>query len=157
MHSVMGYRPPYDEEKYVQYYLNQAGNGLTGYEGSSTQYGAGIGGMFCSLFRMAVPLFKRGVSITKPHLKSAAKNIIGDVITNITRASSTPKQQGAGMIASFKRPTKYPPSSWGRSRCPTGRRKQLKTPASGRKRAKPKRTKKVSNRRFRGGANDIFI
>ena len=48
---MRGYRPPYDENKYVQYYLNQAGSGLPGYEGSSTQYGAGIGGMFRSLFK----------------------------------------------------------------------------------------------------------
>ena len=110
----MGNRPPYGGEKYLQYYLKQAGNGLTGYEGSSSQYGAGIGGMFRSLFRMVIPLFKRGVSIAKPHLKSAAKNIIGDEITNITQ-----RQQGSAMIASFQRRTKCPPSSCGRTLPPT--------------------------------------
>jgi len=154
---MRGYRPPYDEEKYIQYYLNQAGSGLPGYEGSSTQYGAGIGGMFRSLFRMAVPLFKRGMSIAKPHLKSAARNIIGDVMTNISQAASTPKQQGSGMTAYFKRPTRYPPAGCGRTRAPTQRRKQNKRAGSVKKRAKPKRIKKVTNRRFRGTANDIFI
>ena len=115
----MGNRPPYHEEKYLQYYLKQAENGLTGYEGSSSQYGAGIGGMFRSLFRMVIPLFKRGVSIAKPHLKSAAKNIIGDEITNITRPSSPQRQQGSAMIASFQIPTKCPPSSCGRTLPPT--------------------------------------
>ena len=154
---MRGYRPPYDENKYVQYYLNQAGSGLPGYEGSSTQYGAGIGGMFRSLFRMAIPLFRRGVSIAKPHLKTAAKHIIGDVMTNIAHAASTPKQQGAGMRVYARRATKYPPIGCGRTRAPARRRKQNKRLASIKKRAKPKRIRKVSTRRFRGAANDIFI
>lgn len=154
---MRGPRPPYDENKYVQYYLNQAGSGLPGYEGSSTQYGAGIGGMFRSLFRMAIPLFRRGVSIAKPHLKTAAKNIIGDVMSNIARAVSTPKQQGSGMRVYGKRATKYPPRGSGRTRAPARRRKPNKRSASIKKRAKPKRISKVAIRRFRGGANDIFI
>ena len=98
-----------------------------------------------------------GVSIAKPHLKTAAKHIIGDVMTNIAHAASTPKQQGSGMRVYARRATKYPPIGCGRTRAPARRRKQNKRLASIKKRAKPKRIRKVATRRFRGAANDIFI
>ena len=68
---------------YVDYYRNQAGGGLPGYAGGGVMYGAGLGGLFRGLFRMAIPLLKRGFSIAKPHLKSAAKNIVSDVVSNV--------------------------------------------------------------------------
>ena len=154
---MKGYRPPYDEEKYVQYYLNRAGSGLPGYAGSSTQYGAGIGGIFRSLFRMAVPLLKRGVSIAKPHLKNAAKNIFRDVVSNIVRTASTPKQQGSGMTAYVKTPARCPPSGKRRAQVSKEGRKQNKTASVCRKRAKPKRIRKRTNRHYGTVADNIFI
>ncbi len=45
-------------------------------------YGGGIGGILKALFRTALPLLKRGFSIVKPHLKTAARNIASDVVTS---------------------------------------------------------------------------
>ncbi len=45
-------------------------------------YGGGIGGTFKAPFRTALPLLKRGFSIVKPHLKTAARNIASDVVTS---------------------------------------------------------------------------
>ncbi len=42
-------------------------------------YGGGIGGIFKAFFRTVLPLLKRGFSIVKPHLKTAARNIASDV------------------------------------------------------------------------------
>ena len=64
-----------DPERYVAYYQNQVGGVMSGYTGSPAMYGAGFGGIFRNLFRMAIPLFKRGFSIAKPHLKTAAKTL----------------------------------------------------------------------------------
>lgn len=42
-----------------QYYIAQAGNGLSYYSGSPTQKGHGLGAIFRSLARVALPLVKR--------------------------------------------------------------------------------------------------
>ncbi len=41
---------------YVDYYRNQASGGLPGYAGGAVMYGAGLGGLFRGLFRLAVSL-----------------------------------------------------------------------------------------------------
>lgn len=58
------------------------------------QYGNGLGGIFYSLFRMAVLLLKRGFSIARRHLKTAATNTAGDVVSNIMRNTTVGKQKG---------------------------------------------------------------
>lgn len=42
-----------------------------------------IGGLFKGLFRMAVPLIKRGFVIAKAHLKTVAEGIVGEVVSSI--------------------------------------------------------------------------
>ena len=59
-------------QTYIDYYVAQAGNGLPGFQGAPTMYGSGLGGLFRGLFRMAIPFLKKGFSIAKPHLKTAA-------------------------------------------------------------------------------------
>ncbi len=94
---------------YVNYYRNQAGGGLPGYAGGSVMYGAGLGGFFRGLFRMAVPLLKKGFSIAKPHLKAAAKNIVSD---NMSRSyNDDPKaQDSSGLMVMARKRTSKPPS-----------------------------------------------
>ncbi len=70
-----------DPERYFAYYRNQAVNGLPRYAGSPFMYGAGLV-IFKALFRTALPLLKRGFSIAKPHLKTAARNIASDLVTS---------------------------------------------------------------------------
>ena len=55
-----------DPLRYVSYYQNQAGELLHGYAGAPVMFGSG--GIFGGLFRMAVPLLKKGLNIVKPHL-----------------------------------------------------------------------------------------
>lgn len=100
-----------DPAHYVNYYKNQAGGGLPGYAGGGVMYGAGLGGLFRGLFRMALPLLKRGFSIAKPHLKNAAKNIVSDVVTNAMSHTfnNNKAQDGSGlMVMSRKRRSKPP-------------------------------------------------
>ncbi len=91
-----------DPERYVAYYRNQAGNGLSGYAGGPVMYGACIGGIFKALFRTALPLLKRGFNIAKPHLKTAARNIASDVVTSALSRSyndtNNNGQNGKGLM-----------------------------------------------------------
>ncbi len=75
-------------------------------------YGAGLGGLFRGLFRLAVPLLKRGFSIAKPHLKSAAKNIATDVVSNVMSRSyndNSKAQDGSGLMVMARKRTSKPP------------------------------------------------
>lgn len=115
-----------------RYYQTQAGYGLPGFHGAPVMYGAGVGGIFRRLFRMAVPLFKKGVDIAKPHLKTAARNIAQDVVSRVSQGimNKVVPQQGSGFMylkrrGGLKRKTnvrKGPPEPNKRSR--QGTRKQ---------------------------------
>ncbi len=96
---------------YVDYYRNQAGSGLPGYAGGAVMYGAGLGCLFRGLFRL-VPLLKRGFSIAKPHLKSDAKNIATDVVSNVMSRSyndNSKAQDGSGLMIMARKRTSKPP------------------------------------------------
>lgn len=69
----------HNADNYISYYTAQTGGELLGYSSLGAHYGAGLGGIFQSLFRMAFPLLKKGFSVA-PHLKTAAKNIVSDVV-----------------------------------------------------------------------------
>lgn len=151
-------RAPYvrNEAKYTAYYMNQAGGGgeLPGYIGSRVQYG-GVAGIFRALYRMAVPLILKGVGIAKPHLKTAAKNIAGDVVSKITRAAFN-KQDGSGLVVVTKRPKKRPPSFSTAHARPSKKRKTKKTRAKKTKSVKKQsfgRRRPAKSRRI---AKDIF-
>ncbi len=156
-----------DPERYVAYYRSQAGNGLPGYAGGPVMYGGGIGGIFKALFRTALPLLKRGFSIVKPHLKTAARNIASDVVTNALSRSyndannNNNGQNGNGLMVmscgSFK-----PPGA--RIRRGSGRVKKVKRTSKRltvAKRSQRSRTRRVKKRvkkilRVKRHLNTIF-
>lgn len=74
-------------------------------------YGLGWGGLYRGLFRMTIPLLKHGFSIAKPHLKSAGKNILSDVVSNTLSQSfnnnGTPDGSGL-MVMACKRASRPP-------------------------------------------------
>lgn len=112
MHS---YAPHGDSHRYINYYNHQAGSGIDGYQGLASQYGGfNIASLFKGLYRMAMPLIRRGVSIAKPHLKHAAKAIVGDVIHNAMASRGSNEHQGGSGLAVINPPsfgmhaTEYP-------------------------------------------------
>ncbi|GFV08212.1 uncharacterized protein F54H12.2 [Trichonephila clavipes] len=71
-------------KQYEDYYVNQAGNGLSYYQGQSFQKGYGIGGWFKRLcvcvFRTALPFLTRGAkSVGKEVLKTGTQ-IVNDLL-----------------------------------------------------------------------------
>ena len=140
-----------DDGRYIAYYANQAGSALPGYAGAPAQYGAGLGGMLRNLFRFAMPLLRRGVSIAKPHIKTAAKHIAGDVVTQLVARATAPRQEGSGFIVNTRRAAKRPPRGVkGCDLASRKRRKSYKSATKVRKGAKDKRRRteqtKFSNR-----------
>lgn len=65
---------------YEEYYTNQAGNGLSYYRGIPLQRGSGLGGIFRSMFRMAVPLFKKGAKALGKQFLRTGVEVANDVI-----------------------------------------------------------------------------
>ena len=153
--------PPYehDAERYVNYYISQAGGDLSGYSGASSQYGAGIGGIFRGFFRTMIPLMKKGFAIAKPHLKTAGKGILSDVITSVVSANNENKrQQGSGMVAIGRRAIKRPP---GKKRRRSVSVKRIRRHSTAHKKRRSKTTKRrVSKKRRsthrRTSRSDIF-
>lgn len=126
----MVYYRPGETANYVSYYRNQAGGDLSGYAGGGVMYRAGLGGLFRGLFRMAIPLLKRGFSIAKPHLKSAAKNIVSDVVSNVlTRSHNDKAQDGSGLMVMARKRMSKPPGvrrrgQWGKKKTTLGPKKR---------------------------------
>ena len=143
---MMHFNTAVDPHRYVNYYQKQAGGSLPGYAGVPSMYGAGLGGLFRGLFRMAMPLLRKGIVIAKPHLKAAARNIAGDVITNVMNHRMNNQkdktQNGSGLLVMSRTNVKRPPGV--RSVLST-----FKNKGKTKKRSVSKR--KSSNKQRRGG------
>lgn len=142
--------------EYVNYYRNQASGCLPGYAGGGVMYGAGLGGLFRGLFRMAIPFLKRGFSIAKPHLKSAAKNIVTDVVSNALSRSNnddSKPQGGSGLMVMARKSLSKPPGIRRRGRTVT---KKKKTARSFKKLAVGSRKRKKSVKRNVSVKRTIF-
>ena len=88
------------QKSFEDYYTNQCGNGLNFYQGAAHQKGYGIGGLFRSLFRVAVPLFKSGAkAIGKQVLKSGV-GLVNDLAHGVdvkTAAKQRLKEAGRSL------------------------------------------------------------
>lgn len=69
-----------NRELYKNYYLNQAGDGLSVFSGASTQRGHGLGSIFGSIAKLAAPLVRRGVNVLGKQALRSGVRLAGDVI-----------------------------------------------------------------------------
>lgn len=67
------------QQSFEDYYTNQAGNGINYYQGNPYQKGYGFGGLFRSLFRAAVPLFKSGAKAVGKQLFHTGVDVLKDL------------------------------------------------------------------------------
>lgn len=67
------------EKSFEDYYAQQTGNGLEYYRGASFQRGHGLGGIFRSIFRAAVPLLKSGAKAVGKQLFHSGVGLLNDV------------------------------------------------------------------------------
>ena len=67
------------QRSFEDYYAHQTGSGLNYYQGSPFQKGYGFGGLFRSLFRAAVPLFKSGAKAVGKQLLHSGVDVLNDL------------------------------------------------------------------------------
>lgn len=67
------------QKSFEDYYVQQTGRGLNYYQGSSYQRGYGLGGLFRSFFRAAVPLFKSGAKAVGKQLFHSGVDVLNDM------------------------------------------------------------------------------
>ena len=67
------------QKSFEDYYARQSGHGLDYYQGTALQKGYGFGGLFRSLFRAAVPLFKSGAKAVGKQLFHSGVDVLNDV------------------------------------------------------------------------------
>ena len=90
-------------QRFVKYYVNQAGGGpLQGFSGVPVMYGRGLGAMLSRGLRFIFPFIKRGFEIAKPHLKRAAtglaSGLASDVVGRVTsKLARKEDQEGSGL------------------------------------------------------------
>lgn len=126
-----------DQHRFVSYYTSQAGHGLPGFVGAPMMYGKGFGSMLSRAFRFVLPFLKRGATLAKPHLSTAAKGIASDVVSAVTTRlmkGAERKQEGSGIIHLSRRKRKR--SQPGLHRVVPKKRKQSKTVSHSYRRAR---------------------
>ena len=69
----------YYKKSFEDCYTSQSSKGLYYYQGTSLRKGYGFGGLFRSLFRAAVPLFKSGAKAVGKQLFHSGVNVLNDV------------------------------------------------------------------------------
>jgi hypothetical protein len=80
-----------DVRAYHEYYLNQAGRGYPVNVGTRCQRGHGLGSIFGSLFKSAVPLLKRRAKTLDREAFKTGLNLASDVMEgqNVTQAAKS--------------------------------------------------------------------
>lgn len=68
------------QKSFEDYYIQQSGGGgINYYQGHTFQKGYGFGGLFRSLFRVAIPLFKSGAKAVGKQLFNSGVDMLNDI------------------------------------------------------------------------------
>ena len=83
------------------YLRQQHGGNIVGFRGARIQRGYGIGAIFKSLARIAIPLFKRGAKAVGKRALQAATEVGQDVLEgkNVIESAKSRGKQAAGDVA----------------------------------------------------------
>ena len=89
---------------YNDYYARQAGGALPYFAGAQCQRGHGLGSLFGSLLRSAMPLIKRGaVALGKGALKTGVR-IAGDVLSGQNIKTAAKRRVTDAVMSSIRAP-----------------------------------------------------
>jgi hypothetical protein len=116
-------------KSFEDYYNQQAGNGLSFYQGSQQQQGHGLGGFFRSLFRAAVPLLKSGAKAVGKQVLRSGVDLAQDALQGKNlKDSATQRLKEAGSVLTDKAGAKIKTMlGGGRRRRRKGLKKKRKT------------------------------
>lgn len=91
------------QKSFEDYYVNQSGNGLSYYQGAAYQKGYGLGGLFRSLFRAAVPLFKSGAKAVGKQMLRSGASLVNDIAQGVNpREAAKQRLKEAGRVLTDK-------------------------------------------------------
>src|ERR1044071_8391614 len=77
---------------YLDYYMQQSGNGMPIFQGYRGQRGHGLGSMLARFFRSAVPILKKGLSFLLPEALRTGAKIATDVAEGQSFGESAKKR-----------------------------------------------------------------
>lgn len=90
-------------KSFEDYYIAQAGKGLSYYQAIPLQKGYSLGGLFRSLFRAAVSLFKQGAKTLGKQALSSGVDLVPDVVHGKdVKASAKQRAKEAGHLLTDK-------------------------------------------------------
>ena len=84
---------------YENYYISQSGNGIPVFEGHRGQRGHGLGSMLSGLFRGAVPMLKKGLSIFGRQALRTGLDMVNDVVEGKSFRDSARERLPEGLRA----------------------------------------------------------
>src|SRR5258705_10644126 len=110
---------------YHRFYTHQAGHGLPIYSGSDYQRGHGLGSLFGSLARAAIPLLKDGAKYVGKKLLSTGMSVADDMVSGESLRGSL-KRRGVDAVDSVRSDAikRFCPQQGGGRRRRRRRRKQ---------------------------------
>jgi len=87
----------YSDHLYDDYYIQQAGNGLSVYGGVPHQQGHGLGSILAGLFRGAIPMLKNVGKAAGKQLIKSGLNVATDVLSgeNVRQSLKKGAKEGA--------------------------------------------------------------
>ena len=155
---------------WVDYYSNQAGRGMPVFVGTRGQRGHGLGSMLAGLFRRAVPMLKRGLSIFGKQALKTGLNVANDVVDGQNWKESARNRVPVGLrdgIKTFVGSVDDTDQTGSGTRRPRGAKrkrasvksgiaKKRKTSGKRKKNKKKKKTKSVKGRKSKKSRRDIF-
>ena len=87
---------------YENYYVSQSGNGMPVFEGHRGQRGHGLGSMLAGLFRGAIPMLKKGLSIFGRHAVKTGLEVANDMAEGRSFTESAKQRLPAGISRGIK-------------------------------------------------------
>ena len=156
-----------DLRSYEHFYSSQDGGGAGAFDGYLLQEGYGIGNILGKLFKMALPILKKGVKFAAPHAGRFGRNVLSDLesghpLSKSLRSRSIESLNNVGSDIS----SRLLAPQEGRGRVRKRRRTTIKRKQTKRRKSKPKRKpikrkssrkrSTVSSKRRRVRLTDIF-
>jgi hypothetical protein len=138
-------------QSYENYYVGQAGSGLSVFQGSRGQRGHGIGSTLAGLFRSALPMIKRGLTSFGRQALSTGMQVVGDMADGQNFSDSAKLRTRQGIKRLAQDGVEYLNGDQGGSGYKRRRVAKKKKKKGGRKKKKASKKKKKKKR-----SRDIF-
>ena len=115
---------------YKNYYSNQAGGGISVFQGKTIQHGSGLGGVFSKVFKGIAPVLKQAAKTAGKQLLTTGGQIAQDIINGQRFSQSAKKNLSKGgnrLLAELSKSMLTPKVSGAKRKANEQKRKSTKT------------------------------